>query len=250
MGVRYFGGAYSFPAGVFLADVATNLQPSFGNVGASGVFSPNAFILICMLSTAYMSHFNAPKFYNELKDNTVKRFNLLVGSSFGISIIAYIIMAALGFLTFGSGSSGLILNNYSTKDTLIGFSRVAVAVSLVFSYPLAFAGFRDGVLDLAKVPQEKRTNSLLDKVTVGCLSLITFLALTVKDVSFVLSFGGATLGNALIYLYPALMFRGAVKKLGDKASKSLKREVKVAMANAGLGVTMGIIGAKMALKAL
>ena len=250
MGVRYFGGAYSFPAGAFLADVATNLQPSFGNVGASGVFSPNAFILICMLSTAYMSHFNAPKFYNELKDNTVKRFNILVGSSFGISIIAYIIMAALGFLTFGSGSSGLILNNYSTKDALIGFSRVAVAVSLVFSYPLAFAGFRDGVLDLAKVPQEKRTNSLLDKVTVGCLSLITFLALTVKDVSFVLSFGGATLGNALIYLYPALMFRGAVKKLGDKASKSLKREVKVAMANAGLGVTMGIIGAKMALKAL
>jgi len=46
------------------------------------------------------------------------------------------------------------------------------------------------------------------------------------------------------------MFRGAVKKLGDKASKSLKREVKVAMANAGLGVTMGIIGAKMALKSL
>jgi len=121
-----------------------------------------------------MSHFNAPKFYNELKDNTVKRFNLLVGSSFGISIIAYIIMAAFGFLTFGSGSSGLILNNYSTKDTLIGFSRIAVAVSLVFSYPLAFAGFRDGVLDLAKVPQEKRTNNLLDKVTVGCLSLITF----------------------------------------------------------------------------
>jgi len=250
MGVRYFGGAYAAPLGAFLPDVAASLQPVFGNVGAAGVLSPNAFILVCMLSTAYMSHFNAPKFYNELKDNTIERFNILVGSSFAISIATFILMTAFGFLTFGSSSSGLILNNYSNKDTLIGFSRVAVAISLVFSYPLAFAGFRDGVLDIAKVPIEKRSNGLLNKVTVACLSLITGLALAVKDVSFVLSFGGATLGNALIYVYPALMFRGAVKKMGDKASTGLKKEVKLAMANALLGIGMGLVGAKMALKSL
>jgi amino acid permease len=250
MGVRYFGGGYAASAGAFLPDVAASLQPAFGTIGAAGVFSPNAFILVCMLSTAYMSHFNAPKFYNELKDNTIERFNILVGSSFAISIATFILMTAFGFLTFGSSSSGLILNNYSNKDTMIGFSRVAVAISLVFSYPLAFAGFRDGVLDLAKVPVEKRSNGLLNKVTVVCLSLITGLALAVKDVSFVLSFGGATLGNALIYVYPALMFRGAVKKMGDKASPGLKKEVKLAMANACLGVGMGLVGAKMALKSL
>jgi len=248
MGVRFFGGAYAAPAGVFLPDLAASFQPAFGSVGAAGALSPNAFILICMLSTAYMAHFNAPKFYNELKDNTITRFNILVGSSFAISISTFIVMAAFGFLTFGANASGLILNNYSTKDALMGFSRIAVAISLVFSYPLAFAGCRDGVLDLAKVPEDKRTNALLNKVTVGCLSVITGLALVVKDLSFVMSFGGATLGNALIYLYPALMFRGAVKKMGDKATVGLKREVKFAMANAALGITMGTIGAKMALK--
>ena len=71
-----------------------------------------------------------------------------------------------------------------------------------------------------------------------------------KRLSFVMSFGGATLGNALIYLYPALMFRGAVKKMGDKATPRLKIGVKFAMANAGLGITMGLIGAKMALKSI
>ena len=248
MGVRFFGGAYA-PGGAFLASVAPSLQPAFGNIGAAGALSPNSFILVCMLSTAYMAHFNAPKFYNELKDNTLERFNTLVGSSFAISILTFIAIAALGFLTFGSASSGLILNNYSNKDSLMGLSRVAVAVSLVFSYPLAFAGFRDGVLDLANVPVEKRSNALLNKVTVGALSFITCLALTLKDLSFVLSFGGATLGNALIYVYPALMFRGAVKKMGGKATKGMKREVKLAMANAGLGIGMGIVGAKMALKA-
>jgi hypothetical protein len=58
MGVRYFGGAYAAPAGVFLADLSTSFQPAFGTVGASGALSPNAFILISMLSTAYMvSHY-------------------------------------------------------------------------------------------------------------------------------------------------------------------------------------------------
>lgn len=250
MGIRYFGGAYAVPAGVLLPDVAASFQPAFGSIGAAGVLSPNAFILICMLSTAYMAHFNAPKFYNELKNNTIQRFNTLVGSSFAISILTFIVMAAFGFLTFGANASGLILNNYSNKDTLMGFSRIAVAISLVFSYPLAFAGFRDGVLDLARVPEQKRTNGLLNKVTVGCLSIITGLALAVKDLSFVMSFGGATLGNALIYVFPALMFRGAVKNMGDKASVGLKREVKLALLNAILGVGMGIIGARMAILSL
>ena len=115
---------------------------------------------------------------------------------------------------------------------------------------MAFAGCRDGLLDLANVPLEKRSNGLLNKVTVAALSVVTTLALVLKDVSFVLSFAGATLGNALIYVYPALMFRGAVKKMGDKASNGLKKEVKVALANAVLGVVMGGIGARMAVKSL
>ncbi len=67
MAIRYFGGAYKLgvpavkgskaaavPAGKYLADVAANYQPKFGDLGASAALSPNVFILICMLSTAYM----------------------------------------------------------------------------------------------------------------------------------------------------------------------------------------------------
>jgi len=72
----------------------------------------------------------------------------------------------------------------------------------------------------------------------------------VKDVSFVMSLAGASIGNALIYLYPVLMFRNAVKKRGEAASKQLKAEAGVSLGVAGLGVVMGGIGAKMALKTL
>lgn len=67
MATRYFQGAYKLgspamkkaaavPAGKFLINVPKNLQPQFGDLGASAAWtSPNVFILICMLSTAYMA---------------------------------------------------------------------------------------------------------------------------------------------------------------------------------------------------
>jgi hypothetical protein len=68
-------------------------------------------------------------------------------------------------------------------------------------------------------------------------------------VSFVMALAGATLGNGLIYVFPALMFRGAIKKKVD-ATKGEKREVKLAMGSAVLGLLMGLLGTKMALSTL
>lgn len=246
MGIRYVGGAYA-KGGKFATAVAPSLQPKFGKVGAEGVLSPQAAILVAMLSTAFMAHFNAPKFFVELKDNTEARFNKLVGASFAISIGIFAAVTSLGFLTFGGACSGVILNNYATSDTLMSVARSAVAISLVGSFPLAFTGARDGIFDILQIKDKSATK--FNGITLALLTAITIAALIIPDVSFVLSFAGATLGNALIYVFPALMFRGAVKKMKN-ASDGLKREVNFAMAHAGLGVGFGILGAKMAIKSL
>jgi hypothetical protein len=159
-----------------------------------------------------------------------------------------VIFAHLHPLTLPFHSNGLILNNYATSDVLMSISRVAVLVSLVFSYPLAFTGARGAVLDMFKI--KDRSNAMLNKVTLVCLSLVTAAACSLRDVSFVLSFAGATLGNALIYVFPAIMFRGSVNKLGDGATKGQKLEAKAASLIALLGIGMGGIGATMAVKAL
>jgi len=247
--LRYIGKSYAVPDGKFLTDSAV-LKPSFGNKGAMSVFQPSSFILISMLSTAYMAHFNAPKFYTELQNNTIARFNTVVTSSFGISIAIFIAVASIGFLTFGSASNGLILNNYSNSDGLMSLSRVAVALSIVFSYPLVFVGTREGLLDLGNVSVDKRTDALVNKVTLMTLLVITVGALVVNDLSFVLSFAGATLGNALIYVFPALMFEKMVESMGDAATASQKMEVLFAKFTCFLGVVMGGIGAYMSVKSL
>lgn len=61
MTIRYVGKSYVAPAGQFVADCAPALRPSFGTIGAEGIFSPSSFLLLGMLSTSYMAHFNAPK---------------------------------------------------------------------------------------------------------------------------------------------------------------------------------------------
>lgn len=128
----------------------------------------------------------------------------------------------------------------------MSLSRIAVAVSLVFSYPLAFVGLRDGVTDLLKLKLSSNGQNVL---TVALLSLVTFAALVIPDVSFVLAFGGATLGNALIYIFPFFMFRSAIKNKSD-ATKGQKREVVFAAGSALLGLCMGLLGAKMAIASL
>jgi len=186
------------------------------------------------------------QFYQELQNNTLPRFNTVVAISFGISILLMGGITAVGFLTFGSSCSGLVLNNYSTKDVWMGASRVAVALALVFSYPLAFQGCRDGILDLLQLSDEKRkTNSFLNLTTVCLLATITLFAATLKDVSFVLAFGGATLGNALTYVYPAIMYWSIVRK---QKRKGETLGVWIANLSAVLGLTMGAIGTKMALE--
>jgi hypothetical protein len=117
-------------------------------------------------------------------------------------------------------------------------------------YPLVFAGAKDGILDLMSVPMEKRTHAKLNKLTFVLLPVITALALVVKDLSFLLSLSGATIDNSLIYVYPAMIFRKAVQKMGDKATPALKRESAISWVISSLGIFLGFIGTKMAIQQL
>ena len=247
MGIRCFGGDYALPAGRFLADIPASSQPFFGDMGMKAAASPKTFILLSMLSTAYLAHYNAPKYYMELKDNTIKRYNTVVGTAFTVAIAIFTAITALGFLTFGANSQGFILNNYSTKDSLATMCRIAIAVSIVFSYPLAFVGLREGMFDLLNVSVKDRAGRAADIMSVKCLGVVTLIATMLTDLSFVLSFGGATLGNAIVFGFPALMFRAVVRNQGLEGR--FGGEAKLCKALLWAGIGMGGIGAFQALKA-
>jgi amino acid permease len=271
IGLRYFDGSYKLPNGRFLADLGA--VPSFAGAGSSSAGSmllplrnPKSLILVSMLSTAYIAHFNAPKFYRELKDadSQPKRFHLgVVASSFAVSVLFYAIVSALGYLTFGAATEGMILSNYSTKDVLVSLSRFAVGLSLIFSYPLLFVGLREGIVDLINqitpllrsnktTPQKQLvlTDKQSNRVTVGMVSLITMLALKITDLTFVASMSGALLGTSLIFIFPPLMFRSALTMESERTSTPFTGlqtfERRLCSIIVGLGVFIAGVGAKMA----
>lgn len=289
--LRCFDGSYTSPNGRFLADL--ELAPSFPSAGSGEGVSllqplqnPKTLTLVSMLSTAYIAHFNAPKFYRDLKDSDSqpKRFHLgVVAPSFGISAIFYFLVSSLGYMTFGSSTQGMILSNYSTNDVLASLSRLALGLSLITSYPLLFMGLRNGIVDLLnqvspflnrngieptienpqhqeeeqqqQQDQHKKRQLVLsdrqsDRLTVVLVSLISFLALKITDITFVASLSGALTGTSLIFIFPPLMFRSALAMESKRVNKPftpLQRfERRFCSAIIGLGVFIAGLGAKMA----
>jgi amino acid permease len=123
-------------------------------------------------------------------------------------------------------------NNYSTADKIMSLSRIAVAISITFSYPLIFVGSRDGILDLFNV--KNRNNKVLNTVTLGLLAVVTAMASKLTDLGVVAAVGGATFGTALVFVYPVIMFL--------KSSARTKEETPAAIGIGALGVLMGLIG--------
>jgi len=111
---------------------------------------------------------------------------------------------------------------------------------LFCSYPLCFIGARDGLLDLFKVAQKDRSDSLLNKVTVGMIGLVTGIAAVVTDLGLVAGVGGATFGTALVFVYPTVML---MKLKNNKGMES-----KIAALIAALGVAMGAVGTVLCFK--
>lgn len=249
MGVRYFDGTYD-PArnGIFLDDIPRHLQPKFGTVGVRGAWSPQVMVLVCMLFEAYVAHYNAPRFYIELKNRSVERFSTVVSYSFAASGAIYILMTTFGFLTFGVNCDGYVLNNYSINDNLATMSRFAIAFAILFTYPVVFLGFRDGVFDLLPIPSDEETSHLLNVLTVVLLTIITTIATFFDDLGLVNAVGGGTVATAIVFVFPTLMFNAAVHKgPSGPPSAADSREALFALLLMWVGIAMGLTGVWMAI---
>lgn len=204
MTVRWLDGTYVLPGG-----------------GTDGILQnttmhwPGALVLACTLATAFVAHYNAPRFHAELDNPTSQRFDTVTGIAFLVSAIFYMFIALVGYWTFGTASSGFILNNYSSSDPLVSFSRLAVALSITLSYPLPFTGLRDGVLDILGMPltaspvSSGQPDPKRAALSVGLLAIVTFIANKVTDLGLVLTVGGGTFSTAVSAVFPALMFAAA-----------------------------------------
>ena len=237
MAVRFFDGSYA-PGGFFFHQMEELKRPHFGS--SLNLWSPAIFLLASRIGNAYMAHYQAPKMYQELRNNTIPRFQRVVTMSYGIVFLCYAIISSLGFLTFGGSSSTFILNNYATNDSLLSGSRLAIFLSLMFSYPLTFVSFRANIMDFIGMGSEKKNNpKVVNACTIALLSVITGIAYFVTDIGNLLSFGGATYANWLTFLYPTYMFLQCAKRM-----PKLRKEIPAVVFTLLVGLVLSAIGTK------
>jgi len=167
---------------------------------------------------------------------------MVVFGAFGLAAVLMGSIMAGGFLTFGAASSGLILNNYATPDKLAFLARLGIGMSIIFSYPINFVGLREGIFAALGKTESAKKPAVHVLATLAIMLVINGCALVVKDLGLVVGLGGAILGSALVYIFPALM------AIGEKAGATTKMEKKANWALAALGVFFAILGSVMCLK--
>jgi hypothetical protein len=84
-------------------------------------------------------------------------------------------------------------------------------VSRPSSYPLNVVGLREGILSSLGKTKEGEKTSVHVGLTLALMVLMNGAALFIKDLGLVVGLGGAILGSALVYIFPALM------AIGEKA---------------------------------
>ncbi len=248
---RYLDGSYA-AGGRFIASLAT--KPEFATSGS--VINLAMFVLISMCSSAYVAHYNAPRFYKELApppDGSPKlgRFNRVVGGGFTLAALLSVVIMAAGFLTFGASTQGFLLNNYATADVGALIARLGIGVSIVTSYPLNFVALRDGVCALFNLSKYAPRTDFHWAITLTLLCAFNGLALVLKDLGLIVALGGAVLGSAIVYIFPALMFIANMRRKqegGVTLSKGEKAEVVANKALVAIGAVLGVVGAVTCLK--
>jgi len=236
------------PGGKYFGAISAASQPLFAApTAARPLLNSGIFVLLSMLASAYLAHYNAPKFYDELQapadgSSKLPRFNFVCLAAFGGAAALMGSIMVGGYLTFGGASQGLILNNYATSDPLAFLARLGIAMSIIFSYPLNMTGLREGVLAMfgKKAAGEKTIVHVLLTLVLVCV--MNGASLFVKDLGLVVGLGGAILGSALVYIFPALMAIGETKGAMSKSEKALNWGL------TGLGIFFAILGSVMCLK--
>jgi hypothetical protein len=207
-----------------------------------------------------MCHFSAPDFYHSLADPaapattnsknsnkddskpspTLQKFTKMTLAAFFAVTVINVLTITFGFLTFGGGSDGIILNNYSPKDFGASISRLLVTVSVIGGYPFLMAACRSEALELF-AKGEEATRGLKRKATTILISITTALCLVLKDAGFVISFNGSLMGSALIFTFPAMLFLKQTST--GTVSRSERLERIFCRFLVGFGVVTGLMGA-------
>jgi len=253
MSARYLDGSYASPHGLYWNSTRAVDHPEFSSGTDVWHTSVMTFVLFGSMSTAFIAHYNAPKFYSQMRKDrhplqqplrgrgraTTSRFNIAVGIGFCFAWVIYLWVMSVGYLTFGEASEGLILNNYSEEDPWATAARVSIGFAVMFGFPLAFISLRDNTFSVFGL--DEANGGVFYAVTFALLALITAAACVLHDLGLVNSLGGAVFGACITLIFPGVLAYLASRQK-DGAKEFSKLEGSANLLLIGFGVVLLLVG--------
>lgn len=196
--------------GIILATVITQgplVDPSLrGPIHASLFANSGFFQAVGIISFAFVCHHNSLLIYGSLRTPTMDRFATVTHYSTFISLLACLAMALSGFLTFGSLTSGNVLNNFPVSGSIIvQIARLCFGLNMLTTLPLEAFVCREVMNNYFypsspySFPRHLIFSTVLVISAMG-ISLITC------DLGAVFEIIGATSACALAYILPPLCY--------------------------------------------
>ncbi|KZT34352.1 hypothetical protein SISSUDRAFT_1072148 [Sistotremastrum suecicum HHB10207 ss-3] len=201
--------------------------------------------------------------YNELRDNSRKRMNTIIGTAIGSATATYEVIAILGYLTFGDKVRANIIQMYPSTSLFIAIGQLAIVILVLFSYPLQVLPCRNSldkvvtyhppkptVTKIATPPSESETSTVVAPeaeeeeedtdphavghmsaekhfiLTAGIVALGFLVAFFVSDLRIVLSFVGSTGSTTISFILPGLFYW---KLFQDDPEKKVMRRIAFAV---------------------
>lgn len=160
-------------------------------------------LLICI---AFVCHHNSLLIYGSLKTPTMDRFSAVTHYSTFISLVACLILAYAGFLTFGDRTKGNVLNNFPSQGHLmVQLARLCFGLNMLTTLPLECFVCRE-VMNNYWFPDEpyqpNRHLIFSSALVVSAMGV----SLVTCDLGAVFELIGATSACALAYILPPLCY--------------------------------------------
>jgi len=125
MVTRTIDGSYA-PGGAFYDSAKMPTEPLVVSDHMMQFGIPS-LTLVNNLAMAFLAHYNGCKYYRELESHTPTYLVKVTSIAMGISCVIFALCGYCGYMTFGSYSEGVILNNYAQDDWPINIARLGIS---------------------------------------------------------------------------------------------------------------------------
>jgi amino acid permease len=189
-------------------------------------FPVSFWAAVPITNVAYTAHYNAPRFYQELRGRSLKRIGAVATGAMGFSMLLYGTVGIAGYLTFGTQTLGNVLKNYAPGFPLAVGARLALAIVVILTCPLAAHSLRSSILTLAYGDQyttDNAPNRIIWGIACAVVLFCGVVGTLFTKVEVVLAYKGGIFGSMMVYIFPPLMLVALKVRERRERSKAQRR---------------------------